>query len=416
MASESVAQSAVLQADKIDWTLRSYGIAAMVQSVDVLPRFVAYRMSVQMGVRVSAVMAVERELAMALRVENVRVVQRDGTVVIEVPRSDLQTVHLYKLLPKVNVMSGGPLRACAALLGLDDYGQPLMLALPSPDVAHVLIAGTTGAGKTVLARSMALSLAWYNARRSVQLGLLDPKGRAYGQIRGAGNTVFYETDPGRALGRMRWLVEQMLRRDQEQRCEPRLVLFIDELADLVMASGEVREALTRLTQRGREAGIHVIACTQKPSAEIMGALAKANFPTRIVGKVPSADVAVACAGVAGTGAESLQGRGDFLLVWAGQVSRFQAAYASDSDISEMMNTKFAGVRVAEVPLEDRLVSRDLDQGAERVGRPADPVTAEMVEAVRSYVAEQGAEPSAKWVRQRFKCGNDRARRAIEAAR
>ena len=112
-------------------------------------------------------------------------------------------------------------------------------------------------------------------------------------------------------------------------------MVIDELADLLMVGGkQVQEALTRLTQRGREAGIHVVAATQKPTSEVLGPLVKANFPVRLVGKVTSAGDARTASGWSGTGAERLLGRGDFLAVAEGRVIRFQAAHVSPEEIRE----------------------------------------------------------------------------------
>jgi S-DNA-T family DNA segregation ATPase FtsK/SpoIIIE len=123
------------------------------------------------------------------------------------------------------------------------------------------------------------------------------------------------------------------------------VVGIDELADLLVAGGKaVAEALTRLTQRGREAGIHVIAATQKPVATLVGSLVKANFPVRLVGSVVSPEDAKVAAGIAGTGAERLLGRGDFLLVTKGQIIRFQAAYASNGELTEIVARVRAGGR------------------------------------------------------------------------
>jgi DNA segregation ATPase FtsK/SpoIIIE, S-DNA-T family len=123
------------------------------------------------------------------------------------------------------------------------------------------------------------------------------------------------------------------------------VLGIDELADLLVTGGKpVIEALTRLTQRGREAGIHVVAATQKPAATLVGGLVKANFPVRLVGSVVSPEDAKVAAGISGTGAERLLGRGDFLLVTKGQVIRFQAAYASSAELAAIVARILAGGR------------------------------------------------------------------------
>ena len=111
---------------------------------------------------------------------------------------------------------------------------------------------------------------------------------------------------------------------------------IDELADLLATGGKaVEQALIRLAQRGREAGIHLVACTQKPAAEAVLGVLKANFPVRLVGSVASPDDARVAAGLAGTGAEKLLGRGDFLLVSKGEVIRFQAAYVAEGDMREL---------------------------------------------------------------------------------
>jgi S-DNA-T family DNA segregation ATPase FtsK/SpoIIIE len=116
-----------------------------------------------------------------------------------------------------------------------------------------------------------------------------------------------------------------------------VVVVIDELADLLMVGGkDVQRALTRLTQRGREAGIHVIAATQKPTTAVLGPLVKANFPVRLVGRVTSVEDARTATGWSGTGAERLMGRGDFLAVAEGRVIRFQAAHVSPAEIQEVV--------------------------------------------------------------------------------
>jgi S-DNA-T family DNA segregation ATPase FtsK/SpoIIIE len=124
----------------------------------------------------------------------------------------------------------------------------------------------------------------------------------------------------------------MVQRDREGVQEPRLVIVIDEMADLVAAGGTAFvQMVTRLSQRGREAGIHVIGCTQKPTVEAIGSLVKSNFPVRLVGSVASPEDARVATGLRGSGAEKLLGRGDFLLVVKSEVVRFQAAYISMPD-------------------------------------------------------------------------------------
>jgi S-DNA-T family DNA segregation ATPase FtsK/SpoIIIE len=141
------------------------------------------------------------------------------------------------------------------------------------------------------------------------------------------------------------MVEEMVRRDREKISEPRVVIFIDEVADLMEQGGKAMDRLmTRLTQRGRSAGIHIIACTQKPLVASIGSLTRSNFPVRLVGSVASADDAKIAAGIPNTGAEKLLGRGDFLLVAKGHVTRFQAAYVNEQEIRQVVSRMGAGGR------------------------------------------------------------------------
>lgn len=214
----------------------------------------------------------------------------------------------------------------------------MLVRLPSPDVAHILVAGTTGSGKTALVRSMLVSLAHLNPPRALRMVLLDPKGRGF---RGLDAFPHLLEPPvvgaDEAVPVLERLVQEMERRDGLHQSEPRLVVALDELADLMLVGGRDAEAaLTRLVQRGREAGIHLIACTQKPTVAAVGSLIKSNFPVRLVGAVASPEDAKVAAGIAGTGAERLLGRGDFLLVAKGQTRRFQAAYATEAEIAAVV--------------------------------------------------------------------------------
>ena len=260
---------------------------------------------------------------------------------LEVPREDAQIVRLLPLwrqLPEVPKQS--------AILGLNESGVPLLLRLPSPEVAHVLVAGTTGSGKTALAQTMALSLAMNNRLGEVQLILIDPKGEGFGPL----GTLPHLLRPvvheiHQAIFLLGELVEEMVRRDREGISEPRVVVFIDEVADLMDQGGNaMQRLLTRLTQRGRSAGIHIIACTQKPLAASIGSITRSNFPVRLVGSVTSADDAKIASGMAGTGAEKLAGRGDFLLIAKGRVTRFQVAYADPLEIRDVVRQLSEGNR------------------------------------------------------------------------
>jgi S-DNA-T family DNA segregation ATPase FtsK/SpoIIIE len=164
----------------------------------------------------------------------------------------------------------------------------------------------------------------------VQLLLIDPKGRSFSCLSALPHLLCPPlSSVADSVDQLNWLVQEMERRDRRGVNAPRIVVFLDELADLLMLGGkELEFALTRLSQRGREAGVHLVACTQKPTAAVIGSLTKANFPVRLVGSVTSPEEAKVAAGISGSGAERLQGRGDFLLVLKGHSTRFCAAYVS----------------------------------------------------------------------------------------
>jgi S-DNA-T family DNA segregation ATPase FtsK/SpoIIIE len=222
-----------------------------------------------------------------------------------------------------------------ATLGLDDEGAPLHIRLPSPDVAHILVSGMTGSGKTVLMRSIILSLAITESPDDLRLVLIDPKGSAFPIFNSLPHTMLdVHTTTQQAAKSINTLVGIMEGRGEIQVNDTRAVLVIDELADLLMTHPEAQEPLTRLLQRGRGSGIHVVAATQKPTASVLGSLMTANFPVRLVGKVSSANDARVASGWSGTGAERLEGRGDFIAVAEGKLIRFQAAYITDDEITD----------------------------------------------------------------------------------
>jgi S-DNA-T family DNA segregation ATPase FtsK/SpoIIIE len=363
------------QADRIELVLASHKVPVRVTGGTVTPRLVRYRLSTPLGVRVKQVAGLAEEIALSLGVPSCRVYREEGDVQVEVPRADGQGVGLLDICRQLKSGATGKrsrVPPATAILGRDQDGVPLLLRLPSPNVAHVLIAGTTGSGKTALARTIAASLVLWNSQRTLQLVLVDPKGRGFTPFEGLPHLLVpVVTRTEEALAVLVRLVDEMVRRDSEGRCEPRLVVVIDELADLVQSGGrELEQVLTRLTQRGREAGIHLIACTQKPTAAVIGSLVKSNFPVRLVGSVTSPEDAKVASGLAGTGADRLLGQGDFLVVAQGQVTRMQAAYLCPEELHDLVVQMREGSRFLLEPgssldteiripqtLEERLRSR-----------------------------------------------------------
>jgi DNA segregation ATPase FtsK/SpoIIIE, S-DNA-T family len=334
------------QAARIEAVLSAHRVPGRVWQATVTPRFVRFDVTTALGTRLTKVSGLAEELAYSLGAQATRVYREGGVLHVEVPRDTPRTVGLLGLCGRLSSMPPN-----CAVLGVDEGGVPLLVRLDSPDVAHLLLAGTTGSGKTALLRTLLVTLAMHNPVGRLQLALIDPKGRGLSALaalphvwRGAGGAGII-SGAAEAAGLLDLLVAEMVRRDAAGCHLPRLVVAIDELADLLQAGGKgVSEALTRLTQRGREAGVHVIAATQRPAATLVGGMVKANFPVRLVGSVVSPEDAKVAAGVGGTGAERLLGRGDFLLVAKGQVIRFQAAYAAGGELAEVVAQVQAGGR------------------------------------------------------------------------
>jgi S-DNA-T family DNA segregation ATPase FtsK/SpoIIIE len=321
------------QSNRIEATLAQYGLAGYVTGGVIAPRWIQFQVEPGPRTRVRQIRDLAEELALTLRADTCRVARKNGLVTVEVPRPDPRPIHLLPLQRKIKDIPLG-----AATLGLADDGSPLLIRLSSSQVAHVLIAGTTGSGKSALACTMIASLALRHRRNELSLVLIDPKRRAFGPLAGLPHLVQpVIVQPDQAAATLAQLVQLMLERDQQGISTPRVVVVIDELADLLMVAGKAaRESITRLAQRGREAGLHLIACTQKPTNKAVDSLAKANFPVRLVGQVTSPEEAKIATGYAGTGAERLRGPGDFIAVTGGQITRFQAAYVTASQMDTLV--------------------------------------------------------------------------------
>jgi DNA segregation ATPase FtsK/SpoIIIE, S-DNA-T family len=317
------------QADRIEALLAQHRLPAQVVGGTVTPRTVRFNINLAPQVKLSKLMGLSEELALVLGAVSCRIQRIRDTIQIEVPHDGAQRLAFADLCAMLERVPPG-----TVALGMDTAGQPLLLRLSSPAIAHVLVCGTTGSGKTALVRTMLFSLTRFNQPRDLGFALIDPKRRGFScfaQQKHLLSPLAVTTDQAADL--LQRLVAEMEKRDASGHHRPRIVVAIDELADLLQTGRErIEQPLTRLLQRGREAGIHVLACTQKPSAAVLSGLLRANFPTRLVGKVASAEDARIASGIAGTGAEKLAGRGEFLLIAAGQTIRFQSAWLSTEEI------------------------------------------------------------------------------------
>lgn len=265
---------------------------------------------------------------------------------LEVPRPDAQVQRLAPVLRSLRPPVAETRGRLLMLVGEGDSRgnrQALLLDLTHPNSPHVLVAGTTGSGKTNLLAGLILSLTHLHGPQEMGLVVLDPKGVDLGGFAALPHLATpVVADPVEAVAALRAVVAELERRKQAalrgetsvvSRPTPRLVVVVDELADLMDVAGAEVEAYTkRILQVGRGLGIHVIAATQKPLAAVIGSLVKANFPVRLVGKVASSDDARVAAGLPGTGAERLPGLGSFLLVHGGDLRRFQSYHLPNDAI------------------------------------------------------------------------------------
>lgn len=325
------------QADRIEWVLNQHRAPARVTGGRVTPRTIQFHVTPVASTKVAQLEKLSEEIALALGASHARITRDKHQLSIEVPREHVSAVRLMTLVEQIRrdeqLARAVHVRG-TAVLGLDAYGIPLLVRLGSPDVTHILVSGTTGSGKTEAVKTLLASLVLYQKPRELQLLLIDPKGGAFRVFEPLPHLLCaIATDLRDAMARLRWLEDEMERRQTENVLRPRIVLVLDELADLLMqGEREFQVHLTRLAQRGRSAGISIIACTQKPSASILKGTLKANFPVRLVGRVASTDDARVASGVGGTGAEKLAGHGDFVLVAGGERVRFQSAYLPPEDV------------------------------------------------------------------------------------
>jgi len=328
------------QADRVEALLSAHRAPGRVTGGSVGPRVIRMRLLPSPNVRIAAVKALADDLAMALGVPALKIARAGAGIVLEFANPDPTPLTLAGMLRDLQ-----PLPVSTVLLGLKPDGAPLLMRLAAPEVTHVLIAGSTGSGKSVLLRSITAGLAHTHRPDQLQLLIFDAKGRLGRPFGGLAHLARQPiSDAGEIAEALRSLVHLMETRDRRGESPDgqniaRLVVIVDELADILLTVSEAEAALTRLLQRGREAGIHLVAATQRPSAAILGGLMRANFPMRLVGYVVSAEDARIASGRPGTDANRLAGRGDFLAIGAGaEPKRFQVPMVGEADVIELLGT------------------------------------------------------------------------------
>jgi S-DNA-T family DNA segregation ATPase FtsK/SpoIIIE len=331
--------------------LQDFGVDGHIVQVSPGPVITSYEFEPAAGVKVSQVVNLTDDLALAMKVASVRIVgpiPGRGTVAVEVPNPQTAIVYLREILVSAEfVESKHRLPLC---LGKDATGNPVVSDLAA--MPHLLIAGSTGSGKSVGLNTMICSLLYKATPAEVRFLLIDPKRLELGIYEGIPHLLApVVTDAKEAAARLKWIVGKMDERYKLLQAKaarniegynkdvapedklPYWVVVVDELADLMMVSaGEVQNSLVRLAQIARAVGIHLIVATQRPSVDVVTGLIKANFPTRIAfqvaSKVDSRTV------LDGNGAEQLLGRGDMIFIPPGgsRQVRVHGSWVADDEV------------------------------------------------------------------------------------
>ena len=352
-------------ARKLEETLRNFGVNVTVTNVSCGPTVTQYELQPEMGVKVSRIVSLADDIKLNLATPDIRIeapIPGKAAVGIEVPNKENSAVMLRDLLQS-NEFQGAS-SSLSFAVGKDIAGKPIVADIAK--MPHLLIAGSTGSGKSVCINTLIASILYKASPDEVKLIMIDPKVVELSVYNGIPHLYIpVVTDPKKASGALNWAVQEMTRRyntfaeynvrkleeynhkveqmrvpEGETRPDkmPRIVIIVDELADLMMvAPGEVEDAIVRLTQLARAAGIHLVIATQRPSVNVITGLIKANMPSRIAFAVSSGVDSRVILDM--NGAEKLLGKGDMLFYPQGysKPARLQGAFISDDEVSAIVD-------------------------------------------------------------------------------
>lgn len=342
-------QSSTLLQEK----LKRFGIHGGVAAIKPGPVVTLFEYQPNIDTKLSRIIALEDDLALALQALSVRIIAPiPGTSVVgfEVANRERETVAIADVMQSQTYRSSTSL--LPLILGVDTTGSHIVVDLAH--MPHLLVAGSTGSGKSVALNAMLMSLLCKKTPQEMRLVLIDPKRIEFGVYADIAHLAFpVITQPKQAIAALKWVVSEMERRyellaragvrtiiDYQVKVGemPFLVIVIDELSDLMMTAGrEVEELITRVAQMARAAGIHMIVATQRPSVDVITGLIKVNFPSRISFRVTSKIDSRTILDI--SGAEKLLGSGDSLFLNArnAQVQRVHSSYVSDGEIAQVVN-------------------------------------------------------------------------------
>lgn len=326
-----------IQSRQIEQVLSRNEMSAQISGGTVKPDAVRFNLRTQLSLSLERLRELAGELKQVLGVPEVSFSLHGGVPQLQLTRPADPPVKLLDLMEMLPDLAPG-----TAVLGLTDEGHPVLVDLRDPDIAHLLISGEPGSGKTALLRSIAVSLALANKQSQMQMMLLGSGDEAPG-------TSYTELEPLNYLPHMlapvgygheeaqdllTFLADELGYRRQQRVSTPGVILLIDEIVQLMEAGGAfITEPVMKLLQYGAEYGIHLILACERPEAPLLGELFMANLPGRVIGKTASSRSAAAASGISDSGAEMLLGKGDFLALMSdGETTRFQSAFIGEYDL------------------------------------------------------------------------------------
>ena len=432
-------------AERLSDTLQSFGIEAHIINVTRGPSVTRYELELQRGVKLSKVTNLSDDIALALGASGVRIAaipDKISVVGIEVPNRIVSVVMARE------VIDSPEFEKCKSrvsfAVGKDIGGNRIIGDIGK--LPHLLIAGTTGSGKSVCMNSLIISLLYKAKPEEVKLIMIDPKMVELGIYNGIPHLLIpVVTDPKKAAGSLQWAVTEMMRRyrmmadagvrdlesynnqarmssDDDLEPMPQIVVVIDELADLMLvAAKEVEESICRIAQMGRASGIHLVIATQRPSADVITGLMKANIPSRIAFAVASAMESRIILDTAG--AEKLVGKGDMLYAPLGQgkPKRVQGCFITDGEVQDIVTfikssseAEYSDTVMAEI---DKKAAESGKSGSGSSGSSAAAETDssdgdEMLPAAVDVIMETG-QASVSMLQRRLKLGYARAARIMD---
>ncbi len=428
-------------AERLSDTLSSFGIEAQIINVTRGPTVTRYELELNRGVKLSKVTNLADDIALSLGSTGVRIAaipDKISVVGIEVPNRAVSTVLIRDVIGSQEFAKSKSRISFA--VGKDIGGKCIIGNIAK--LPHMLIAGTTGSGKSVCMNSLIISLLYKAKPEEVKLIMVDPKMVELGVYNGIPHLLIpVVTDPKKAAGALQWAVTEMMRRyrlmadtgvrdldsfnkiaagSDELETMPQIVVVIDELADLMLvAAKEVEESICRVAQMGRAAGIHLVIATQRPSADVITGLMKANIPSRIAFAVASAMESRIILDTAG--AEKLVGKGDMLYapLGEGKPRRVQGCFITDDEVQSVVDfikssgsAEYSADIISEIDKKAEQSGKSAGGGASAAHEASEDDGDEMLPSAVEVLLETG-QASVSMLQRRLKLGYARAARIMD---